>query len=86
MTDSNRTRARARRPAGGGLGGADREPGGWLADEVELELRPGGDASFRIGDEVRTGWVEEVRAPAGATPAGWPSGGRTTASPPRASS
>ena len=36
---------------------------GWLADEVQLELRPGGEASFRLGDEVRTGWVEEVSSP-----------------------
>ena len=36
---------------------------GWLADDVELELRPGGEASFTLGDEVRTGWVEEVTAP-----------------------
>ncbi len=36
---------------------------GWLADQVELELRPGGEASFRLGQEVRTGWVEEVTAP-----------------------
>ena len=36
---------------------------GWLADDVELELRPGGEASFRLGDELRTGWVEEVSAP-----------------------
>ncbi|HEY2258549.1 MAG TPA: SRPBCC domain-containing protein [Solirubrobacteraceae bacterium] len=35
----------------------------WLADEVTLELRPGGDASFRSGDELRSGWVEEVVAP-----------------------
>jgi len=35
----------------------------WLADEVELELRPGGDARFRSGEEVRDGWVEEVSAP-----------------------
>lgn len=40
----------------------------WLADEVSLELRPGGDASFRIGDELRTGWVEEVRPPAAGAP------------------
>ena len=33
---------------------------GWLADEVEIDLRPGGDARFRTGDERRTGWVEEV--------------------------
>jgi uncharacterized protein YndB with AHSA1/START domain len=35
----------------------------WLADEVALELWPGGDARFQIGDRVRTGWVEEVTAP-----------------------
>ncbi len=34
---------------------------GWLADEVELELQPGGDALFRSGEEVKTGWVEDVR-------------------------
>jgi uncharacterized protein YndB with AHSA1/START domain len=34
---------------------------GWLADEVDLDLRPGGDASFGDG---RSGWVEEARAPA----------------------
>jgi uncharacterized protein YndB with AHSA1/START domain len=36
----------------------------WLADEAELELRPGGDARFRIGEETRAGWVEEVTPPA----------------------
>jgi uncharacterized protein YndB with AHSA1/START domain len=36
---------------------------GWLADEVELELAPGGDARFWSGDSVKTGWVEEARAP-----------------------
>ena len=36
---------------------------GWLADEVRLDLRPGGDAYFREADEVKTGWIEEVRAP-----------------------
>jgi hypothetical protein len=36
---------------------------GWLADEVELELRPGGEASFRTDDTLRTGWVEEASAP-----------------------
>jgi len=35
----------------------------WLADEATLELRPGGDASFRVGDEWRTGWVEQVLCP-----------------------
>ncbi len=36
---------------------------GWLADEVILDLTPGGDAEFRSRDEVKTGWVEEVLAP-----------------------
>lgn len=36
----------------------------WLADEAELQLRPGGDARFRIGEETRTGWVEEATPPA----------------------
>ncbi len=35
----------------------------WLADEVTLELRPGAEASFRIGEERRSGWVEEITAP-----------------------
>lgn len=34
---------------------------GWLADEVHFDLQPGGDASFRSGDEVKTGWVEEAQ-------------------------
>lgn len=33
---------------------------GWLADEVDLDLRPGGDATFRSPGDVKTGWVEEV--------------------------
>jgi uncharacterized protein YndB with AHSA1/START domain len=37
----------------------------WLADEVALELWPGGEARFQIGDCVRTGWVEEVTEPGG---------------------
>jgi hypothetical protein len=37
--------------------------GAWLADEAHLELRPGGDAWFRCGEEVRNGWVEEATAP-----------------------
>jgi hypothetical protein len=37
--------------------------GSWLAEEVELELTPGGDAVFRDGDAVRQGWVEEASAP-----------------------
>jgi uncharacterized protein YndB with AHSA1/START domain len=36
---------------------------GWLADDVSLDLHPGGDASFRHGDTVRRGWVEEVSPP-----------------------
>lgn len=35
----------------------------WLADEVILDLRPGGDAWFRIGEDSRSGWVEEVSPP-----------------------
>ena len=36
---------------------------GWLAERVDLDLRPGGDASFRSSDSVKRGWVEEVAAP-----------------------
>jgi uncharacterized protein YndB with AHSA1/START domain len=35
----------------------------WLADRVSLELRPGGDARFTIGDQQRSGWIEEVTPP-----------------------
>lgn len=35
----------------------------WLADEVELELVPGGAARFRLGDSERSGWVEEISPP-----------------------
>jgi uncharacterized protein YndB with AHSA1/START domain len=35
----------------------------WLADEVSLEPWPGGEARFRSGDLVRTGWVEEISPP-----------------------
>jgi uncharacterized protein YndB with AHSA1/START domain len=35
----------------------------WLADEVTLELVPGGEAWFRFGETVRTGWVEEIVPP-----------------------
>jgi uncharacterized protein YndB with AHSA1/START domain len=35
----------------------------WLADEVELELRPGGPARFRVGGAERTGWVEQASPP-----------------------
>jgi uncharacterized protein YndB with AHSA1/START domain len=37
---------------------------GWLADEVHLELRPGGDAFFRSAETTKTGWIEEALAPA----------------------
>ncbi len=36
---------------------------GWLADEISLDLQPGGDASFRSDAAEKSGWVEEVRAP-----------------------
>ncbi len=36
---------------------------GWLAEEVVLDLRPGGDACFRSGEEIKAGWVEDVHAP-----------------------
>jgi uncharacterized protein YndB with AHSA1/START domain len=42
----------------------------WLADEVELHLRPGGDARFRSGAVVREGWVEEVLPPRSHTGSG----------------
>lgn len=42
--------------------------GSWLADDVELELWPGGEARFATGDQIRTGWVEEVCAPGGDGP------------------
>jgi uncharacterized protein YndB with AHSA1/START domain len=40
--------------------------GEWLADEVTLDLRPGGDATFYSDRGVRSGWIEEVREPASA--------------------
>jgi uncharacterized protein YndB with AHSA1/START domain len=36
---------------------------GWLAERVELDLVPGGDACFSSCERVKTGWVEEVLAP-----------------------
>jgi uncharacterized protein YndB with AHSA1/START domain len=36
---------------------------GWLADDVEFELFPGGEASFGSDAETRSGWVEEVAPP-----------------------
>jgi uncharacterized protein YndB with AHSA1/START domain len=35
----------------------------WLADEVTLDLSPGGDASFCSADGERSGWIEEVSRP-----------------------
>ena len=40
---------------------------GWLADEVELDPVPGGEARFVTDGAVRTGWVEEAIAPAPGT-------------------
>jgi uncharacterized protein YndB with AHSA1/START domain len=39
---------------------------GWLADQVEFDLCPGGDARFRSADGEKRGWVEDVCAPAAA--------------------
>lgn len=36
---------------------------GWLAEEVDLDLGPGGDAEFRSGSGTRSGWIEEARSP-----------------------
>jgi uncharacterized protein YndB with AHSA1/START domain len=36
---------------------------GWLADEVEFELVPGGEARFSTAEDTREGWVEEAEAP-----------------------
>lgn len=35
----------------------------WLAADVQLELAPGGEASFISEDGTRTGWVEEAVPP-----------------------
>jgi uncharacterized protein YndB with AHSA1/START domain len=39
---------------------------GWLAEEVRLDLRPGGEACFKLGDATKTGWIEEVAVPGAA--------------------
>jgi hypothetical protein len=39
----------------------------WLADEVRLDLRPGGDAEFRWQDGEKSGWIEEAAPPGDAT-------------------
>ncbi len=36
---------------------------GWLADDVELQLVPGGEASFSSQESIRHGWVEEAVPP-----------------------
>lgn len=36
---------------------------GWLADDVDMTLEPGADARFCSRDSVKTGWVEDARAP-----------------------
>jgi uncharacterized protein YndB with AHSA1/START domain len=36
---------------------------GWLAEEVELVLEPGGDARFRTAETEKTGWIEHAAAP-----------------------
>jgi uncharacterized protein YndB with AHSA1/START domain len=35
----------------------------WLADEIHLDPRPGGEARFQIGAETRSGWIEEMSPP-----------------------
>lgn len=39
---------------------------GWLAEEVRLDLVPGGEASFDGRDSSKAGWIEEATAPSGA--------------------
>jgi uncharacterized protein YndB with AHSA1/START domain len=36
---------------------------GWLAEDVELELAPGGEARFRSGDTFKSGWIERADPP-----------------------
>jgi uncharacterized protein YndB with AHSA1/START domain len=36
---------------------------GFLGEDVQLDLIPGGDAQFVTGEQVRSGWVEEAAAP-----------------------
>ena len=38
---------------------------GWLADDVALELVPGGEARFSSEDSAKSGWVEEAFPPDG---------------------
>ena len=78
MTDRDRTGAAARRAPPSDVWDAVTGDG-WLADEVELDLRPGGDAGFRSEDGVKTGWVEEAVAPRRRGPARVLVGGRRRA-------
>jgi uncharacterized protein YndB with AHSA1/START domain len=51
----------------------------WLADRVELDLRPGGDASFVLPDgEERRGMVEEVAPGERLTFWWWADGGESS--------
>jgi len=51
----------------------------WLAERVELELRPGGDASFTLpGGEERQGMVEEVAPGERLTFWWWADGGESS--------
>jgi uncharacterized protein YndB with AHSA1/START domain len=43
---------------------------GWLADQVELDLVPGGEARFSSDGWVKDGWVEDARAPDGSDDGG----------------
>jgi uncharacterized protein YndB with AHSA1/START domain len=35
----------------------------WLAEDAELDLRPGGELAVRVDDERRSGFFEEVEPP-----------------------
>ncbi len=48
----------------------------WLAETVELDAHPGGDARFVVDGEARDGWVEEVTPPVAGDGSGRP--GRLT--------
>jgi hypothetical protein len=57
----------------------------WLADKVELELWPGGDARFEIaGQCAQAGSRRSRHRPPAAAPGAWRSGGPGTTSPPHA--
>jgi uncharacterized protein YndB with AHSA1/START domain len=36
---------------------------GWLAEDVKLDLVPGGDAQFGSDDGAKAGWIEEASPP-----------------------